>query len=529
MNFGCAYVPRLDICQRTPSGSSIDSRCSITNNRCVPIPGAQNIQAAPVVSQPPPVVSQLASQITPVINATLSGPVSAYSTELNGKKYYFFGDQHRSTKNNCPQPCNDFDLSTLTQKQDTNCYDVTVLLDRIFKRAEQSNQPVDFYLEIPFLPKNLPYPSREFIQQEIINTGYIYKLFYMFWPCFIKQNCDYKTTRFHYIDVRLQYETATLGEVTNEENIISMISGQNDWKTVPATFDMYLLLTRISESMNILARMLLNSENQREEYIETTNLLIRDLFLSGGQTLAGFVEPKNVRLFRLYLESDNFIEDVNNLFGNVLSQIPEQSRVDIKQALYQPSLLIYNRDAKPVMHRVRAQLWELEKEGQGSLAKSIYDFALNEYVTNLSNVNSLLETWKSLLRIYNMITGQSTETFRTMQDMMNYVNNFITQYRYIMEKSYMIITSNALIMDTYTLARMFRKFGVINSSRAIVYAGNAHIETYVKFFENILGARFIKYEPNKRIYDLVNADQGDIVSLMNNATRCIPIDINSFN
>lgn len=432
--------------------------------------------------------------------------------------------------NTCSQPCNDFDLMPLTRKQGANCYDITALLDQIFKRAEQSGEIVDFYLEIPFLPKNIPYPSQEYIQRMIKSLGYIYKLFYVFWPCFIKKNCDYKTTRFHYVDVRLQYQSDMSGQVVSGEDLISMMAGQNEWRTIPATFEMYLLLTRIRGSIRSLGQMLGNNQNQRDEYIETTDLLMKDLFLSGGQTLTGFVEPKNVKLFRLYLESDNFIEDVNKLFANALSQIPVRDRVDVKQALYQPSLLIYNRDGKPVMHRVRAQLWELEKEGQGQgqRAKSIHDFVLNEYITNSSNINDFLNIWESLMRIYNIITGRSKEMFRTMQDVVNYINNFRLQYEHLMEKSSMIITSNSLLMDAYTLFRLFRKFGEANSTRAIVYAGNAHIETYVKFFERILGAKFAKYEPNKEIFELAMSDRVNIETAVTKTTRCIPIDINSF-
>lgn len=77
-------------------------------------------------------------------------------------------------------------------------------------------------------------------------------------------------------------------------------------------------------------------------------------------------------------------------------------------------------------------------------------------------------------------------------------------------------------MDAYTLTRMFRKYPDkqhIDSFKSIVYAGNAHIETYIKFFETVLGASFIKYEPNLEV--IKNKNFTDL-------TRCIDVNLSYF-
>lgn len=502
MNFGCNYVSRLDVCQKSPDPGILDPRCKISGNRCIP--------SGVSVSQPPqvPVPSKRDEDIEEIYdistiedhqpNAKISGPIAGYSLIYKGKKYYFFSDAHHSTSGTCPAPCD----------PEANCFDITTLLIDIFQRAAKKNQWVDFYLEVPYIARTRYHPTRE--QLAKFSQDIIYKIYVEFWDCFIKQGCIYNTTRFHYVDIRQTFRTTDQkisGDITIYEHYIE---------------------SRVQDSIRKLLEMYITQSPQQDDFIENTDLLITDLYKSGGQTMTSAVEPKNKRMFRMYLESDNYYNDVGDLFENALVNIKggEPARIEIRRYML-PGELIVERDGK-FMHKIRAQLYELSKESpdQALLAEKIKNFCLSQYNKINSNVQ-LVIIWNGVMKIYRQMIGKQSEKFRTLGGLKVSIDDLSDQVKKHSLLSTMIVSSNSLIMDAYTLARMFREFPRsshhVNSTRAIIYAGHKHIKNYIAFFYKTFGSEIIEYNPNKRLLENFNLKN------YNQLSRCISINIDDFN
>lgn len=417
----------------------------------------------------------------------ISGPVSAYSLIHEGKKYYFFGDIHRSTSGTCPPPCN----------LRTRCFNITTLLTDIFLRAKSKNQWVDFYLEVPFVFRegNYRYPrlyARKPKHNDIIRGIYNY-----FRACFTKLPCIFPTTRFHSVDIR-QVPELNNGVITPRS----------------LTYEHYII-TRVNRCLNKLLKMFLFQLNQKDEYVENTNLLINDLYrvpwLFGG-------EPKNKLLARIYLESDNYYNDVRDLLYNGLNGIKgDDDLKDIERHLF-PEGIIVERDGK-YMHKVQVQLYELSKESraQSVLATKIKRFCLHQYDKHMNN-SRLLYIWTNIFYLYQIII-QRAELPKWIEST---PKEFKTQFLFT-EWMGRVVYSNAMIMDAYTLGRMFRKYpnskNHIDSDRVIVYAGDAHIENYCDFFLQTFGSKIKGYNPNEDLIATGNLDD---------VTRCVDVDINDF-
>lgn len=392
----------------------------------------------------------------------LSGPTSAYSISFNGKRYYLFGDRHKSMTNLCSEPC---DIKH-------NCYNITTYLSMIFEKAERSNELVDFFLEVPYVFKSLAfnqYESSAMVEyyRNIGNTGIISKIFNYFYSCFAKTSCKYSTTRFHYTDVR----------------------------RVGAFFDIPFfeqhLYVRVMQSIEFL-----KYKNPLDpQYIKDTDVLLR-YFLGTDLSL---------RLFRLYLESDNFIEDVNKLFAPVLSQI-SAGFTEIREKLYNPHLLVYNKDTKTTMHVIRKQFLKLEKEGQGQLANLIKEFLINSFEYVFDEAKPALNTWNHYMELYRLDQINTNDLLLLSKELFNYLTDLLRVL--------------PLLYDAYILPRMFRNYGKTPSTKTIVYAGNFHILHYVRFFENYLNVKVNKYEPNGKILE----KEFNVP-----VTRCIQINLSDFN
>jgi hypothetical protein len=502
MDFGCFYNkrPAPGRCIKDPRSTVVEKECEKTENSC-------RLKDLP----------KMRTVVKSEDKKKLSGPVSAFVTQFENKKYEFFGDAHYSMENTC-SPCQDINLKDLQLVQPAgseDCWDISVLLSKMFTEASEKNVWIDFYIEIPFLSKNSFRPSEKEIYSQVESFGYIYKLYYIFYNCFNKLKCKYNTTRFHYVDVRLEYKKLNLPALTQElENLITM---QNTFTTQFNNYEMYITMSRVNDAIDELGRIVVMNERKRNSFIETTDKLMRDLYFSGGQTLQGKVEPKNIRLFNLYLTSDNFADDATKLMQESFASLKDPNAVLRMSNILIPPRLIVNRRGKN-MHKVRAQFEALENEGQGEIAKLIVDFLLKEYRKN-TKVNEVIDLWRGIMISYE---GFINSKYSSMEDVYMLIERFKKEMRKFEDLISFTISSASLLMDAYTLVRMFRKFGDkphVDSEKSIVYAGGGHINTYVKFFEEVLKTSFIKYEPNPNL--MKNFKTGKI-------QRCFEVNINDF-
>lgn len=509
---GCFYNPRPapGRCIKDTRSNVVESQCELVDHRCVLKQNKQqtdnkNDKRPSVIYVPtPPTLDKIKRTKTEQtdelnstkqkneLNSTLSGPVTAYSgsysDEDGNKKLIFLGDFHFSSKNICQPPCKSLGPNMELTDNDNNCYTTNRLLMDIFNKAQNNREYVDFYLEIPFLPKLGYKPTRSDIDKTTKMAGEIYNIFYTFYDYFTK-NKSMNYVRFHYVDVRLQYKEAEYNQMMSDMEAL-MGFERAPFEIKQTTYEDNIV-ERINKSINLLGNAMVKDNRSKNKYIETTDKLIKELYFSGGQTMRGYEEPLNIKLFRLYLESDDFINDSNNL-------VPNQTFENV-----------VTRGNK-TMHRVRAQLSDLESKGYTEVSNKIKEFVMSEYTKNVNN-NLLMDLWRKFMKIYdNYINARS----RMLGDNITAINDLKKEYEKITYIGYLNVSSTALLMDAYLLARMFR-FNIPETNQTkIIYAGAAHIDNYYRFFRDYFNVYFDKY--------------GNVSMDINEKSRCIKVDINKF-
>ena len=234
---------------------------------------------------------------------------------------------------------------------------------------------------------------------------------------------------------------------------------------------------------------------------EITNELINKV-LNRGRTLSGLSIDYGRELFMAALLSDHYLEDFNRIMDLLIAGIPasNENLVEFNKVRQEASLLTTQRNGAN-QHRVRAQLEGLKRDNvifRGhNLADVIVDFILKEYaMTDLIQVYSLWRTFytkvfQSFLNIRNQATFQTA------------ISEF-EKFEPLLQKGADLVKTDALLMDAYTLARMFRKFTTSQHERpthnpsdlVITYTGALHTETYAKFFTEVLQIRPVDFRSN---------------------------------
>lgn len=490
-DYGCVYAKNLGICRRIPGISEVAPECEKSKGRCVPRRGPRPQKKEPEKKPttklvPTPVtLKKLLQQKEPEPltpgppDLFLSGPVSAYSGTYKDKKLLFFGDAHFSMANRCGNDCKDINPLTWRETGSENCVDIVRYLKDLFDQGEIEGKYTDFALEAGFTKKENLFTVREDIYETVSKIGYIPKILSTFWECFFKnEECPYRTTRFHYVDLRLGFKEYGESGVKTPEMLIFGKLMEVGFPTIQKMVMEYMIAGKTLP------------KNPQIEYI---NKLIKQFYQSGGRTMAGTVPPKNVRLFQLYFDSDDIVNDINNLFGDLFAGLTPQDRRALMESML-PSELVVEREGKK-MYRLRAQLWALEKEGKGEIAAKIRQFFMDNFSV-MSDSYLISKSWGDMMKIYNMITGQTKTRFMRQSDLELDLSKVLEAVKSLAAKSSAIVKSNSYIMDAYFLARMFRTFpgtGHVDSSTIIAYAGASHIKTYVRFFES-LGSRFVKHD-----------------------------------
>lgn len=506
-DFGCFYNPRPEPgrCIKDTQSNNVDSQCEVSGGSCK-LKGTR-VMKGDLILVPTPVTAKINQTIvtSSLVNSKLSGPVTAYSgTDSKNVSYYLFSDIHFSLENECKDPCKIMGMETFVPGSE-NCWDIARLMSDIFKRSKDNNQYVDFYIEIPFLPKIGYKPPKNVVKQMIPSTGEIDKIYYIFYDCFNKVNCPYDNVRFHYADVRLQYNPSDTWASTS----------------VPMLKDIYFqeyIFERVNDCLIILKIMIEKNRRTKNQYIDITDKLMKILYYTGGQTMMGYEKPLHLKLFELYLLSDNYDTDVMKLISPILEEIPDvRTASKIKDAFIVRNILV-NRGDK-TMHRSRTQLEALENEGQQELADKIKAYVFDQYMKNLNN-STLMALWNKFMELYNSFVNPRS---RVMGDEVIALEILIKEYKSFKKFSDLNISSAALLMDAYILSRMFRTFPGSShkvSNKRIIYAGAAHIETYVDFLSKYLNVKFTRYGAT---IDKINQDFED-----DSINRCFDIDIEKF-
>jgi hypothetical protein len=435
----------------------------------------------------------------------ISGPTSITIAKYGDLEFILFGDQHFSVEGMCKDiQC--ANANTLTDQD--FCYTVDGIIAKIIDDANQQQKYVDIYLEAappgPIVEKiqaaKLEYP--------LSNTKTrFHSCLYDF------KSCPYKNARFHYVDIRSSREI----EYTWEISILSSID---------------------SFSKNFITQQTKNKIINRTESLRTHLMFLhQEIIMAIFLNTHIFTDSYMYKYYRLCIESDNFIIDVEDYITKSLlidneyiefmtellikrylgvakysgekikqriKKILDELPGDLYLMLIHPSIIV-NRYGK-IMHKVRSQLLALELQGDKERAESIRTSIYEEMMpVNLRSVIMCFNYFNQS-RIQYLLTSDPTKFYHCPFP----INQFIGDLN----------GPDSLMMDMYTLARMFRTYPIEFQTKGksinphifpyyiIEYAGEAHIRTVRNYL--------IK--------------QGAIIDTYPNISkRCISVPLNSFN
>lgn len=530
MTTGCKYYSAQGgYCRPTNTGT-IDDKCFLEQNRCYTEPDyVKKFGKSPMPSPkretvytPPPSPSRVISEYKPeealMISNELqyiSGPISWYYFEFMGRRFHFFGDAHYSKSGTCEDrynvKCSKINILTGEIDLASRCEDLIFLIKKIFDRSYADKTYTDFYMEVPYRLEGAADTQLDKIAEKIqshqdlntkelqraLNLDYISSIYVLFNSCFLrtKGKCSYSPyVRFHNADLRQAVAKEYQG-------LISLNS--------------YLTLDSLRGILNGVgayyqATSILGSDDPRliEAKFELINQadLVQKLFqklLLTGQTLAGAKKNYSRDLFNALLYSNDYANDVDKILDDLVSDIPLEKQGDFMDLRTVMTRLVAERNGH-IVSRVKAQLDSLREDNiiyQGkNMADLIIDFINSEY-----EKTSLVPAYNVWNKFYRTVF----EPFRkavTISDIERGIEAY-NQYRETTDVNRVVelVEADALVMDVYTLSRMFRRFTVqrhgrpvhIESNTVITYTGAAHTERYDRFFNDYLKVPRIDAVVNK--------------------------------
>lgn len=427
------------------------------------------------------------------MSVLLSGPVDVTVLDYQGIKFILFSDLHFSLEGVC-------DIQCENMTSEPKCYTVTSFISKIIENANIKQQYVDVYLETP-----LPGPRAEALR--ILKTNPLSIPIDAYFDClYNKELCPYKNARFHYVDVRAPPEQ---GHSTIYADMSTRIYG---FISSMASKNASLMFTSKKDTLTVHLNFF-------------TYDFIINVFLNKTQ----FIDSNLWAYYNLCIISDNFVNDVESYLGDllifdtsyvedtiallthrfqgehssesiraaVMAQIPNIIRL-IRAVLLPRGLIAIKYDEftgyKRVMHKVRAQLFGLESQGDNERAESLRQFIQDEFSTkNLTASVGYFKEYNTARIAY--LNDNNPMWFKTVPEpSSDVVRSMLEQLRI-----------DGLMMDLYTLARMFRTFPVqfrtinkltdthIYSSYIIEYAGASHIETMIKYLTST-GAQIVPFD-----------------------------------
>lgn len=424
----------------------------------------------------------------------VSGPVgiAVFKNNETGDVYYLLSDAHYSLIGSCPiEDCMDHNVNgNDIGNPNSNCSFIRRLLKDIFEVANQNGIGVDFYLEYPYALTNDAW-SQVDIQAQ---NNFIFRIAQIFKDCFTKRKgrCDYGNVRFHYLDIR------------------QILAQPNQQSNIWSSFGKFLFLNLVRRETTAFVKKVapygpfgdIKKLDRPIDNMEMLNTVINKMYKNNGEVAK--------KIFRLYLESDDFVRDLMTVLMQNFERNFLQSE-DMKAHLSAAFSLLTERDNK-IMHRIRAQLYELEKEGKRQLADMIKQTALVEFEKNIDPKDTLdfwykiYSAYKSFIRVrqtgiqsFGKLKEQDAQRLNTVLELVKDLDN----------PNANIVKSHALLADAYLLGRLFREYTQPRHGRQpgfkskikMIYAGDAHIEKYYDFLDAIGYSKVYEYSNMKNISD----------------------------
>ena len=438
----------------------------------------------------------------------ISGPVGIDVLKYNNIKIILLYDRHFSLEGVCNTTCSDEALPDKDLPDDVlPCYTASGIIDKVIKNADTKGQYVDVYLESQWAEvkkqSELLEARRE--QKRLLglrppSTGTkispskdslgLTKIRYS--NClYEKALCPYRNARFHYVDIR----------------------------SIPTK--------RISNGIL----------DEIRYFYEEMVLSHHDLYKKGGDTLKThleyfsfefiiktfmntdrFMDSNLWTYYDFVINSDNFTEDINSWLDSLLNmdnqyiektikllayRYPEYSLDFIKSsvetkiqstfALIKSSFLVplYVTERNIVIsdvvykvnvHKIRNQLLQLELQGDSERAESLRLFVYRKLnLLGWGGITNLFDLYNKIRMIYISTRRIDNQPNITIE------NGGIES----------LGSYDALMMDLYTLARMFRTYPQefrnpnkdhvrhVSPSYIIEYAGAYHIRNVIEYLTSV--------------------------------------------
>ena len=427
----------------------------------------------------------------------LSGPSDWYEIEVvddNGHKktIELFGEQH-----NLEGICSEALKCKIDSKSpQSECYDITYLFQELFEESLQNKMYVDFFIEVPYnLVKEDIYkvPKKHYL-------GIIYDRFY---DCFTlkKEKCKYLPyVRMHFTDLRSSFSF-----IDKSHELYSDIFTINDL-IVDLFFE---ILSEINQN-----------QSSPEKIMKSANFL---------NLLITKILPLSNKLFGILLTKDNYRQLYNNIFDQLIEYASDERQYNtsdvqnLKKVLtriFRASKSVKDSDVNQFI--IKRQLDELTKDNVRIKGMEISNLIKEYFITLYTQIlqesisspqlltdkgpiqfdQNLLDLWNIIYEnIYLWYTlnekySQLLQNKTTPESEIEKYEDQIQEVRmevlqngklfYDLLKN-MVLQLDALYLDVYILARMFRSFSNKKpSSLSIVYAGKAHILNQLQFFTDIL-------------------------------------------
>lgn len=394
----------------------------------------------------------------------VSGPNAWYEfqfTDDNGNNHWFhlFGDQHTVDPNQ----------KLCSQASTTKTIDILDLIKKIFKDAYQYGIYTDFFLEIPY----------NISAQTIDDHSYLSKIYLEFKKCFIHTNkkCIYDPyIRMHDTDIR---STFKFHNNVYDDRFITTLN-QLIKKSILKLFEK---LVKIKTDILV-------SQNRINNFIKSATfiqLIVENYLLN------------DLEIYKILITKNNFQDELAKYIDPILLSFDpeiylESDFNELKKTLNRFYSLYKSRNEDKIFI-LKHQLDELKKDKimykKINIADWIYHFMLEATKMYLRDqIPIFMNAWN---KIYSVILKSDL----TILDDVNAILSLFKKYQRELNTSLTVIDST--LLDTYILARMFRRYGKIpeqNAVLTIIYEGKNHVDLQKIFFTDVLKINFLHEKVN---------------------------------
>ena len=348
----------------------------------------------------------------------ISGPISWTGFEFGNKAIHLFGDEHFSREGNCESS----NLKCSTYKQfipDSDCVTIDGLIKNIFVTSEENDFRADVFLEAYYSSKNDKNKRSRLVQ----NTGYLDDID-NFYSALMETGETRNHSKLHYLDVRFMVDENQNHIIVDLFTILYAII-RNNLKTTPE-IDMFIFVRDMLEMIN----------DGKFDYYKSKNIV---QFL---KNLIKELEPK--------VSTDKY--DLYGKFVNELKMNLENAKYKIK-------------DNNPVSNYY-GLVESLNKKNVTFRGKNISTY-IQDFIEKDKNFTQQLD--KRFDRYLNYDRDYLTK--KDKESLSNYVTRSMNEILHI----------GSLFMDGVMLSKMFKRLQEKDSQIIIVYAGDAHIDNYIRF------------------------------------------------